>query len=109
MNPKILRPALAARALLTQVRKVLLSRLGIGTVILFATGAIYLEPHISGVFSCLADLALGVFERGPTDGQCLADALEDLRRDGTAATVILAIAAAVLASAWSSGGSSASE
>ena len=109
MNPKILRPALVARALLARVRKALLSRVGIGAAILFATGAIYLEPHISGVFSCLADLALGIFERGPTDGQCLADALEDLRQDGTAATVILAIAAAVLASAWRSGGSSAAE
>ena len=34
------------------------------------------------------------------------DTLDVLRDDGTAATVILAIAAAILASAWSSGSNS---
>ena len=34
------------------------------------------------------------------------DVLDDLRKDGTAATVILAIAAAILANAWSSGSNS---
>lgn len=39
----------------------------------------------------------------PVEWKCFGDVLGDLRKDGAAAGVILGIAAAVLASAWSSG------
>ena len=64
---------------------------------------LYLGPHFSNALSCLGGMTRELINRGSTDWQCLQDVLNDLQKDGTAATVILAIAAAILASAWSSG------
>ena len=81
------------------------SRLGIGSAILALAAVIYLEPYFTGTLSCLSDV-LGALTAGqPVEWACFEDLLDDLREDGTAATVILAVAAAILASGWSSGGS----
>ena len=78
------------------------SRLGIGSAILALAAVIYLEPYLIGTLSCTNDL-LGALTAGrPVEWACFKDVLDDLREDGTAATVILAIAAAILASGWSS-------
>ena len=82
-------------------------RVVFGTAILFSAGVIYLEPYVADTFFCLGDVIQAPTEGRSVNWQCLVDVLDDLRDDGTAATVILAIAAAVLASAWSSGSKSA--
>ena len=117
MIHKLLRLALASpgrlcaaiRGVVGRAAKGLVSRVGLGAIILAATAAIYLWPHISDVVSCVDAMLRGLIAGRPVGWQCLKNALADLRQDGTAATVILAIAAAVLASAWRSGGSSAAE
>ena len=75
----------------------------LGTAILFSAGVIYLEPYVTDTFSCLGDTIQAMAAGSPMAWKCLEGVLSNLREDGTAATVILAIAAAVLASAWSSG------
>ena len=84
----------------------LASRTAVGFSILVLAALLYLGPHFSSALSCLGDMMQELIDRGSTDWQCFGDALDELRRDGTAATVILAIAAAILASAWSSGSKS---
>ena len=74
-----------------------------GTTILLAAGALYLGPYFTGMASCLDEITRALSSAATTDWQCFGNVVDDLRRDGTAATVILAIAAAMLASAWSSG------
>ncbi len=81
-------------------------KLIIGVVILFLASALYLGQYIWDAMSCIGDAAPAVFTDEPVDWQCFKDVIQDLRKDGTAATVILAIAAATLASAWSSGSDS---
>ena len=88
------------------IAKALVSRAGLGTAILAMAGVIYLEPYVTDTFSCLGEMIQAPTEGRSVDWQCLVDVLDDLRDDGTAATVILAIAAAILASAWSSGSNS---
>ena len=100
---RVFRPLLTVRTWPQTIAKALTTRVGIGTAILAITGVIYLEPHITGAFSCLGDMIQALATGCHIGWQCLADVLDDLREDGTAATVILAIAAAILASAWSSG------
>ena len=78
-----------------------------GATILFLAGVIYLGTYVTEVVSCLGSIAREVIGQASVNRQCLVDVFDDLRDDGTAATVILAIAAAVLASAWSSGSRSA--
>ena len=92
--------------LLSQVKRVSI-RVVFGTAILFSAGVIYLEPYVTGTFSCLGDMIQAPTEGRSIEWKCMKDTLDVLRDDGTAATVILAIAAAVLASAWSSGSRSA--
>ena len=92
--------------LLSQVRRVSI-KVMLGTAILFSAGVIYLEPYVTDTFSCLGDMIQAPTEGRSIEWKCTKDTLDVLRDDGTAATVILAIAAAVLASAWSSGSRSA--
>ena len=100
--------AQALRLLLTwlwMLVKASFSRLGIGSAILALAAVIYLEPYFTGTLSCWSEL-FGTLTAGrPVEWTCFEDLLDDLREDGTAATVILAVAAAILASAWSSGSS----
>ena len=79
------------------------SRTGVGFSILVLAALLYLGPYFSNALSCLGGMIQELSNRGSIDWQCLVDIFDDLRKDGTAATVILAIAAAILASAWSSG------
>ena len=74
-----------------------------GATILSLAGLIYLGPYAADVASCLDSTLRDVIAGRPTEWQCYQDVLKDLRKDGAAAGVILAIAAATLASAWSSG------
>ncbi len=74
-----------------------------GFGILAMAALLYLGPYSADTAFCLDDAARGLFSTDPVEWQCFKDVLDDLRGDGTAATVILAIAAAILASAWSSG------
>lgn len=74
-----------------------------GFAILALTALVYLGPYAADIASCLDKAARALSSTGPIDWQCFGAMLDDLREDGTAATVILAIAAAILASAWSSG------
>ena len=92
--------------LLSQVKRVSIRSM-LGTAILFSAGVIYLEPYVTETFSCLGDAIQALTAGSPMAWKCLEDVLSNLREDGTAATVTLAIAAAVLASAWSSGSRSA--
>lgn len=85
------------------IAKALVSRAGLGTAILAMAGVIYLEPYVTDSFFCLGDMIQAPTEGRSIEWKCMKDTLDVLRDDGTAATVILAIAAAVLASAWSSG------
>ena len=78
-------------------------KLIIGGIILLLACALYLGQYFWDALSCVGDAAPAVFTADPIDWQCFRDVIKDLRKDGTAATVILAIAAAILASAWSSG------
>ena len=78
-------------------------KLAIGIVILLFASVLYLGQYIWDALSCVGDAVPAAFTDEPVDWQCFKDVVEDLRDDNTAATVILAIAAAVLASAWSSG------
>ena len=78
-------------------------KLAIGIVILLFACVLYLGQYAWDALSCVGDAAPAVFTAEPVDWQCFRDVIKDLRKDGTAATVILAIAAAILASAWSSG------
>ena len=78
-------------------------KLVIGGIILLSACALYLGQYIEDALSCVGDAVPAAFTDDPVDWQCFRDVIKDLRKDGTAATVILAIAAAILASAWSSG------
>lgn len=78
-------------------------KLGIGIGILLFASALYLGQYAWDAMSCVGDAAPAAFTDDPVDWQCFGDVIKDLRKDNTAATVILAIAAAILASAWSSG------
>lgn len=78
-------------------------KLVIGVAILFFASVLYLGQYIWDALSCVGDTLPAAFAGEPIDWQCFQDVVEELRDDGTAATVILAIAAAILASAWSSG------
>ena len=104
---KIFRRLLTVRVWPKTISKALVSRAGLGTAILAMAGAIYLEPYITDTFSCLGNMIQAPTAGRSIEWKCMKDMLDDLRDDGTAATVILAIAAAVLASAWSSGSRSA--
>ena len=74
-----------------------------GFAILTVTAMLYLGPYFTDTASCLDEAARALSSANTADWECFEDVLDDLRDDGTAATVILAIAAAILASAWSSG------
>lgn len=78
-------------------------KLVIGGVILMFACMLYLGQYIWDALSCVGDAVPAAFTDDPVDWQCFRNVIKDLRKDGTAATVILAIAAAILASAWSSG------
>lgn len=78
-------------------------KLVIGGVILFCASMLYLGQYIWDAMSCVGDAAPAVFTADPIDWQCFRDVVKGLRKDGAAAGVILAIAAAILASAWRSG------
>ena len=74
-----------------------------GFAILTLAALLYLGPYSADTTSCLDEIVRARSSAESIDWQCFGDVLDDLRKDGTAATVILAIAAAILASAWSSG------
>ena len=74
-----------------------------GFSILALAAVLYLGTYFADAAACMDGMARGLFTDDPVDWQCFGDVVKDLRKDGTAATVILAIAAAILASAWSSG------
>ena len=80
-----------------------------GVTLLFLAGLIYLGPYVLDATVCLEGSLRDLRACRPIEWQCYQDVLKDLRKDSSAAGVILAIAAAILASAWRSGGSSASE
>lgn len=90
-------PGLPARAKLGNIRALA------GVTLLFLTGLIYLGPYAADTASCVDSSLRDLIAGSPIEWQCYGDVLEDLRKDGAAAGVILAIAAAILASAWSSG------
>lgn len=75
----------------------------IGFVILVFAAWLYLGTYVGEVAVCLVDIGEELFTNRRLNLQCLDSVLDDLRDDGTAATVILAISAAILARAWSSG------
>ena len=103
MSDKFLSALTAMRKWLRLAVGELASRTGVGFSILVLAALLYLGPHFSSTQSCLGGMMQELIDTGSTDWQCFGDVLDDLRKDGTAATVILAIAAAILASAWSSG------
>lgn len=78
------------------------ARVVAGFAILAVTALLYLGPYFTGTASCLDGTARALSSAAITDWQCFGNVLGDLRKDRTAATVILAVAAAILASAWSS-------
>ena len=80
-----------------------------GVTLLFLAGLIYLGPYVLDATVCLEGSLRDLRACRPIEWQCYQDVLKDLRKDSSAAGVILAIAAAILASAWRSGGSSAAE
>lgn len=100
---RVFRLLLIFRAWPRTIAKGLTSRIGLGTAILAIAGVIYLEPHFTRAISCFGDMLQALTAIRSADWKCFEDVLDNLRKDGTAATVILAIAAAILASAWSSG------
>ena len=53
---RVFRPLLTVRTWPQTIAKALTTRVGIGTAILAITGVIYLEPHVTGAFSCLGDM-----------------------------------------------------
>ena len=75
----------------------------IGFVILTFAAWLYLGTYVGEIAVCLVDIGEELFTNRRLNLQCLDSVLDDLRDDSTAATVILAIAAAMLARAWSSG------
>ena len=77
-----------------------------GVTLLFLAGLIYLGPYAVDATVCLEGGLRALIAGRPIEWQCYQDVLDDLRKDGAAAGVILAIAAAILASAWSSGSDS---
>ena len=85
--------------------KAVANRIWVGATILAIAALIYLEPYGTGGLACSRDALGALFADRPVEWACFKDVLDDLREDGTAATVILAIAAAILASGWSSGSS----
>lgn len=74
-----------------------------GFAILTIAALLYLGPYSADAASCLDEIVRARSAERSIDWQCFRDVLDVFRKDGTAATVILAIAAAILASAWSSG------
>lgn len=78
-------------------------KLSTGIAILVFASMLYLGQYFWDALSCVGDAIPAIFTADPVDWQCFRDVVKDLRKDGTAAGVILAIAAAILASAWSSG------
>ena len=73
-----------------------------GVTLLFLAGLIYLGPYVVDATVCLEGNLRALIAGRPIEWQCYQDVLKDLRKDSAAAGVILAIAAAILASAWSS-------
>ena len=98
----LVRIAGVRRRAMLAVRAVSL-RVVVGFTILAMACLLYLGPYFADTAACLDDMARGMFSADPVEWHCLKNVLADLRKDNTAATVILAIAAAILASAWSSG------
>ena len=88
---------------------VVATRVWMGMAILALAALIYLEPYFTSTLLCSGDIVHASVAGRPAEWQCFKDVLRDLRKDGAAAGVILGIAAAALASAWSSGGSGAAE
>ena len=74
-----------------------------GVTLLFLAGLIYLVPYGADATVCLDSSLRALIAGRPLEWQCYQDVLKDLRKDSAAAGVILAIAAAILASAWGSG------
>lgn len=89
-------PGLPAKAKFGNIRALA------GVTLLFSAGLIYLGPYVADTASCLDSSLRDLIAGSPIEWQCYGDVLEDLRKDGAAAGVILAISAAILASAWSS-------
>ena len=75
----------------------------VGIAILAFAAWVYLGEYVEGVAVCSVAIGEGLFADGSFKLNCLDSVLGNLRDDDTAATVILAIAAAILARAWSSG------
>lgn len=103
VNGKILARILVALRRAGFAAKSVSVRVVAGFVILALTALLYLGPYSIDAASCLDEMARGLFTSDRINWQCFKDVRDDLRKDAIAATVILAIAAAVLASAWSSG------
>lgn len=94
---------IAAWDRLRRAWKTVVTRVWMGMAILALASVIYLEPYCTGALSCSGSIVQALAVGMPVEWKCFGDVLGDLRKDGAAAGVILAIAAAVLASAWSSG------
>ena len=81
-------------------------RVLIGAALMFLVGIVYLGPYVSDALLCIDTTIRKLVTENSAGWKCMNDMLDDLRKDGTAATVMLAIAAAILASAWSGGSTS---
>lgn len=103
MNGKIVARILDTLRQVAIAAKSVSIRVIAGFAILSVTALLYLGAYFVDTASCLDEVARALSSAKPHDWRCFGDVLDDLREDGTAATVILAIAAAILASAWSSG------
>lgn len=76
-------------------------------IILALVTLLYLGPHALGFTKCATGQVRSAFTDYQVAERCWRNGLDRLQADGTAATVLLGIAAAVLAKAWSSGSSGA--
>ena len=103
INRRTLARIVSARRRVGLAVKSVSIRVVAGFAILAMASLLYLGPYFTDTASCLDDMARRMFSADPVEWHCLKIVLTDLRKDNTAATVILAIAAAILASAWSSG------
>ena len=74
----------------------------VGVVMLALIALLYLGPHASRFWGCGFDQLRSIVSPHHATEECWADSLDRLRQDGTAAAILLAIAAAFPISTWRS-------
>ena len=72
----------------------------VGVLMLALIALLYLGPHANRFWDCGFDQVRSSIGKHQTKGKCWQDGLDRLRQDGTAAVILLAIAAAFPISAW---------